>query len=45
LSYQLEGGMVKRVTPGGTAGAAPAAAKPRPAGTQHHHRGKAKPAG
>ena len=41
LSYQLEGGMVKRVTTGG--GSAPVAAKQKPPG--HRHRGKAKPAG
>ncbi len=40
LTYQLEGGMVKRVTP---AGPAPVSAKPKVAETQeHHHRGKAK---
>src|SRR6204780_1397615 len=44
LSYQLEGGMVKRVTPAGASGSAPVAAKPKPAGAQHRHRGKAKPA-
>ena len=44
LSYQLEGGMVKRVTPAGGSGSTPVAAKPKPAGAQHRHRGKAKPA-
>jgi SH3-like domain-containing protein len=43
LSYQLEGGMVKRVTP---PGAKPVAANPKPTGAQaRHHRGKGKGAG
>jgi SH3-like domain-containing protein len=46
LRYQLEGGMVKRVTAGGQPGSAPIAAKSKPAGTAaHHHRGKGKKAG
>jgi hypothetical protein len=45
LRYQLEGGMVKRVTVGGEPGSAPIAAK-KPAGAAaHHHRGKGKKAG
>jgi SH3-like domain-containing protein len=46
LNYQLEGGMVKRVTPAGPPGSAPIAAKPKPA--QAHprsHRGKGKGGG
>jgi SH3-like domain-containing protein len=43
LSYQLEGGMVKRVTTAG--GSAPVAAKQKPAGAQHRRRRKAKQAG
>ena len=40
LNYQLEGGMVKRVTPAGPPGSAPVAARPKAAAaqTQHHHR-------
>ncbi len=42
LRYQLEGGMVKRIT----AGPAPVPAKSKPAATApHHHRGKGKKAG
>ena len=42
LHYQLEGGMVKRVTSGGPAGPTPVAAKTKPveAPAHHHHRGK-----
>jgi SH3-like domain-containing protein len=46
LSYQLEGGMVKRVTPAGAPGSAPIAAKPK--STQAHprsHHAKGKGAG
>jgi SH3-like domain-containing protein len=43
LRYQLEGGMVKRVTAGGPT---PASAKSNPAAAvSHHHRGKGKKAG
>jgi SH3-like domain-containing protein len=46
LKYQLEGGMVKRVTAGGPPGSAPVSAKPKPVQTAaHHHRGKGKKAG
>jgi hypothetical protein len=45
LRYQLEGGMVKRVTAGGAPGA-PVSAKSKPVeGAAHHHRGKGKKAG
>ncbi len=43
LSYQLEGGMVKRITPAGPPGSAPIAAKPKPAEAhprRHHGKGK-----
>jgi SH3-like domain-containing protein len=43
LNYQLEGGMVKRVTPAGPPGSAPVAARPKPAqaqGHRHHNKGK-----
>jgi hypothetical protein len=36
ITYQLEGGMVKRVTPGAP-GATPVAAKPRATTARHHH--------
>jgi SH3-like domain-containing protein len=46
LNYQLEGGMVKRVTPAGPPGSAPVAARPKAAATQaHRHRGKGKGGG
>jgi SH3-like domain-containing protein len=46
LSYQLQGGMVKRVTPAGPPGSAPVAAKPKPAGAHgHHHHDKGKGGG
>jgi SH3-like domain-containing protein len=46
LSYQLEAGMVKRVTPAGTPGQTPFSVKPKPdEGHAHHHRGKEKKAG
>ncbi len=46
LKYQLEGGMVKRVTPAGPPGSAPIAAKPKPAEAHaHRHHGKGKGAG
>jgi SH3-like domain-containing protein len=45
LNYQLEGGMVKRVTAGSPPGA-PVAAKAKPVeAAPHHHRGKRKKAG
>ena len=43
LNYQLEGGMVKRVTPAGPPGSAPVAARPKAAAAQghrHHNKGK-----
>jgi hypothetical protein len=43
LNYQLEGGMVKRVTPAGPPGSAPVAARPKAAtaqGHRHHNKGK-----
>ncbi len=43
LNYQLEGGMVKRVTPAGPPGSAPVAARPKAAAAQahrHHSKGK-----
>jgi SH3-like domain-containing protein len=46
LSYQLEAGMVKRVTPAGPPGSAPIGAKPKPAEPHAlRHRGKAKGGG
>jgi SH3-like domain-containing protein len=43
LNYQLEGGMVKRLTPAGPPGAAPVSAKPKPVEAHsHRHRGKGK---
>src|ERR1700742_3551103 len=46
LHYQLEGGMVKRVTAGGPPGSVPVSAKAKPGeATAHHHRGKGKKAG
>jgi SH3-like domain-containing protein len=46
LHYQLESGMVKRVTPAGPPGATPVSAKSTPAGAHaHHHRGKGNGAG
>ena len=41
LRYQLEGGMVKRITAGGPLGSTPVAAKAKPAGapSHHHHKG------
>ena len=46
LSYQLESGMVKRVTQPGAPGSAPVSAKANPAvAHSHHHRGKGKAAG
>jgi SH3-like domain-containing protein len=41
LRYQLESGMVKRITPAGTPGSDPVAAKSTPSGTHRHH-GKGK---
>jgi SH3-like domain-containing protein len=41
LNYQLEGGMVKRLTPSGPPGSAPVSARPKLAGAHTHpHRGK-----
>ncbi len=43
LHYQLEGGMVKRVTPAGPPGSAPVAARPKAAAgkaQRHHSKGK-----
>jgi hypothetical protein len=43
LNYQLEGGMVKRVTPAGPPGSGPVAARPKAAAAQtqrHHRKGK-----
>jgi hypothetical protein len=45
LHYQLEGGMVKRVTAGGPPGSTPVAAKAKPAEVAHRHRSKGKKAG
>jgi SH3-like domain-containing protein len=46
LRYQLESGMVKRVTQPGAAGPTPVSAKAKPAEAHsHHHRGKGKAAG
>ena len=46
LKYQLEGGMVKRVTTSGPPGSAPVSARPKPVeGPAHRHRGKGKKAG
>jgi SH3-like domain-containing protein len=45
LHYQLEAGMVKRVTPGGAPGAAPVSPAAGPAGAHAHHRRKGKGAG
>jgi SH3-like domain-containing protein len=46
LDYQLESGMVKRVTPSGPPGSAPIAAKPKPAEPHpHRHQGKGKGGG
>ena len=46
LNYQLEVGMVKRVTAGGPPGSAPVSAKSKPVEAPgHHHRGKGKKAG
>jgi SH3-like domain-containing protein len=45
LRYQLEGGMVKRVTAAGPPGSAPVSAKAKPVVAAHHHRGKGKKAG
>jgi SH3-like domain-containing protein len=46
LNYQLEGGMVKRVTPAGPPGSAPVAARPKSADAHpHRHHGKGKGAG
>jgi len=46
LKYQLEGGMVKRVTTSGPPGSAPVSARPKPVeGPTHRHRGKGKKAG
>src|ERR1700689_196751 len=46
LNYQLEGGMVKRVTPAGPPGSAPVAARPKAAAAQgHRHHGKGKGGG
>jgi SH3-like domain-containing protein len=44
LRYQLEGGMVKRVTAAGPPGA-PVSAKAKPVEAARHHRGKSKKAG
>ena len=41
LRYQLESGMVKRITPAGAPGSNPVAAKSTPSGTHRHH-GKGK---
>jgi SH3-like domain-containing protein len=43
LNYQLEGGMVKRVTPAGPPGSGPVAARPKASAAQtqrHHKKGK-----
>ena len=46
LDYQLESGMVKRVTPSGPLGLAPVAARPKPAEPHpHRHQGKGKGGG
>jgi SH3-like domain-containing protein len=46
LDYQLESGMVKRVTPSGPPGSAPIAARPKPAEAHpHSHHGKGKGGG
>jgi hypothetical protein len=46
LNYQLESGMVKRVTPAGQPGAAPVSANPKSSAAHgHHHRGKGKGTG
>jgi hypothetical protein len=44
LRYQLESGMVKRLTPTGAAGSKPVSAKATPSGTMHRHHGKGKAA-
>src|ERR1700733_9538059 len=44
LRYQLEGGMVRRVTAGGPGAPVPVNSKPAAAGAHHHH-GKGKKAG
>ena len=46
LNYQLESGMVKRVTPAGPPGSAPIGPKPKPAEAHtHRHHAKGKGAG
>src|SRR6204780_5317707 len=46
LDYQLESGMVKRVTPSGPPGSGPIAAKPKPVEPHpHRHQGKGKGGG
>jgi SH3-like domain-containing protein len=47
LSYQMEGGMIKRVASAGPPGSAPISAKPKPVGesAHHPHRGTGKRAG
>jgi hypothetical protein len=46
LRYQLEGGMVKRVSAGGPGGSVPVAAKAKPGeASAHHHHSKGKKAG
>jgi SH3-like domain-containing protein len=46
LDYQLESGMVKRVTPSGPPGLGPVAARPKPAEPHpHRHQGKGKGGG
>jgi len=46
LDYQLESGMVKRVTPSGPPGSSPVAARPKPAEPHpHRHQGKGKGGG
>jgi hypothetical protein len=43
LRYQLESGMVKRITPSGAPGSSPVSAKSTPSGAStHRHRGKGK---
>jgi SH3-like domain-containing protein len=42
LRYQLESGMVKRLTPAGASGSNPVSARATPSGTMHRHRGKGK---
>ena len=40
ITYQLEGGMVKRITTAGASAATPVAAKPRTSERHHHGRGR-----